>query len=279
MKIYKVLLNKEGKLISPYQKFEFAPGKKYVCADFDASKKECSRGFYATDIEGLVCVFRNTPEYEIREYEIWECEVGGKSVELDIFKRRYEEFELIRKIEKEEVVSLAKAKEPDLGWKLSEALYPINPFIDRQCLRVSDSDIDLLKKWASVWTSVWDSTRYSGRESVWDSIWDSIWGSIRASVWASVWASVGASVGNSVEDLVEDSVGDLVEDSVGDSVGAYISSLFPNIKKWKYVEHEEGVNSFQCGIDLWNKGLVPSYDGSVWRLHGYEGKILWEGKL
>ena len=77
------------------------------------------------------------------------------------------------------------------------------------------------------------------------------------------WDSVGGSVRNSVGDSVRASV----RSSVGDSVGAYISSLFPSIKKWKYINHEEGVNPFQSGIDLCNMGLVPSFDGEVWRLH------------
>ena len=33
------------------------------------------------------------------------------------------------------------------------------------------------------------------------------------------------------------------------------------------MDHEEGVNPFQSVIDLWNMGLVPSFDGKVWRLH------------
>jgi len=85
--------------------------------------------------------------------------------------------------------------------------------------------------------------------------------------WASVWDSVGASVW--------DSVGA----SVGDSVGAYISGLFPNIQKWKYIEHTEGINPFQPAIDLWYCNLVSSYDGDVWRLHsGKNAEIVWEQK-
>jgi len=95
MELYKVLLNKEGKLISPYQKFEFEQNKKYVCIDFDTNvNNDCSTGFYATGVEGLPYAFRNLPEYEI-----WECEVDGKAVEFDMFNRRYEYFELTRKIE------------------------------------------------------------------------------------------------------------------------------------------------------------------------------------
>jgi hypothetical protein len=267
MKVYKVLLNKNGTLISPYQSFEFEVGKKYICNDFDTNtKNDCSRGFYATDVEGLIYAFRNLPGYEI-----WECEVDGKKVEIDMFKRRYEYFKLIRKVEKEEVITLAKNKEQELGWKLSEALYPIHPFRDKQCLQVMDSDVELLKQWASVRASVWDSVR----ASVWDSVRDSVGDSLGDSVWDSVWASVWDSVGDSVGDSVRDSVWD----SFRASVGVYISSLFPNIKKWKYVEHKEGENPFQSAIDLWHKGLMPSFDGKIWRLHGYQGKVLWEGKI
>ena len=157
MKLYKVVLNNNGKLVSPYQDFEFVPNKKYICTDFDTDTTEdCSRGFYATDIEGLTYAFRNLPCYEI-----WECEVGGRKVEINAYKRRYEEFQLIRKAEKEEVIFLAKNKEQELGWKLSEALYPINPFIDRKCSEVTEQDIELLKQWASIRASVWASALLS----------------------------------------------------------------------------------------------------------------------
>ena len=59
------------------------------------------------------------------------------------------------------------------------------------------------------------------------------------------------------------------------SVWAYISSLFPNVRKWQYVDHDEGVNPFQSGIDLWKGGYVPSFDGKRWRLHTKDG-IVWE---
>jgi hypothetical protein len=62
------------------------------------------------------------------------------------------------------------------------------------------------------------------------------------------------------------------------SVWAYTSSYF-DLQEWKYIEHEKGKNPYQPCIDLWNKGLVPSFDGKTWRLHGKEGKILWEGVL
>ncbi len=103
-------------------------------------------------------------------------------------------------------------------------LHPfVHPFKDFSTIEFTQSDLILLKKWASVWVSVRDS------------------------VGASVW----------------------------DSVRAYISSYFI-LDKWKYIKHKKGQNPFQPCIDLWNKGLVPSFDGKIWRLHGKGGNVLKE---
>ena len=60
-----------------------------------------------------------------------------------------------------------------------------------------------------------------------------------------------------------------VRASVGDSVWAYISTYFD-------IKYEYGFSS--C-TKLWDKGLVPSCDGKIWRLHGKDGKIVWQGKI
>ena len=92
-------------------------------------------------------------------------------------------------------------------------------------------------------------------DSVWASVRDSVWDSVRYSVWASVW------------------------DSVWYSVWAYVGSFF-RLRKWQRIGHKPGVYPFQPAVDLWEMGLVPSFDGKMWRLHGGEdAKILWEGKL
>jgi len=76
---------------------------------------------------------------------------------------------------------------------------------------------------------------------------------------------------------VRDSVGNSVWNSVRESVRAYISSLFPNIKEWKHIDHKKGVNPFQPCIDLWHRGFVPSFDGEIWRLHsGKKAEIVFE---
>jgi len=82
----------------------------------------------------------------------------------------------------------------------------------------------------------------------------------RLEEWASVRASAGDSVGASVRD----------------SVWGYITSFY-SIDQWKYIKHNKGGNPFKPLIDLWESGLVPSFDGKTWRLHGGEkGKILHE---
>jgi len=92
------------------------------------------------------------------------------------------------------------------------------------------------------------------------------------SVGESVWASVGASVGESVWASVWPSVGE----SVGASVWAYVGSLFLGVTNWLYAPPSGGY-PYQPAVDLWKQGLVPSFDGKVWRLHGGpQGKVLAE---
>ena len=79
--------------------------------------------------------------------------------------------------------------------------------------------------------------------------------------WASVWDSVGA--------------------SVRDSVWAYIGSFFVLKKsQWKYTSKIKCKGyPFQPCVDLWEQGLVPSFDGTTWRLHaGEKAKIVYEVK-
>ena len=126
----------------------------------------------------------------------------------------------------------------------------VNPF-DLAPPDIGPKQIALLKEWDSVWDSVRDSVRagvgYSVGYSVWDSVWASVWDSVRASV----------------------------RDSVGESVWAYSGSFF-RIPIWKYVKHPKGKYPYQPLVDLWNQGLVPSFDDTTWRLHaGPKAKIVY----
>lgn len=261
MKLYKVL-NKD--LTSPYQGFQFELGKKYVCNDFDMAGIECSRGFYAVDFNGLVYAINNGG----RKHSVFEVEVGGQSKEFNQFKRRYEEITIIRELADTEIKEGLLACEELEGYKVYEACYPVNPFAMEPTISVEDAVV-LLEAWNSVWNYVWNS--------VGNSVGDSVGNSVGNSVGYSVGDFVRNSVLYSVADSVWNSVWDSVWDSVRNSVYAYISSLFPNIKKWEGIEHEEGINPFQSGADLWKAGYVPSFDGTVWRLHTIGG-IVWEGE-
>jgi hypothetical protein len=171
-----------------------------------------------------------------------------------------------------EVLEEISDMESLLGWRYSEAIDPVHPFkIWKR--KPTKADIESLRQWASVRASVGASVRASVRASV--------WASVRDSVWDSVWASVRDSVGDSVRDSVGDSVRDSVWDSVGDSVGAYIGYIFiPSVKKWYYCDNINKAYPFQDSVDLWKRGLAPSFDGKVWRLHsGKKADIVWEGTL
>jgi hypothetical protein len=130
----------------------------------------------------------------------------------------------------------------------------IHPFQITPPDRITEEHTRLVREWASVR----DSVGVSVRDSVGASVGDSVW----VSVWDSVWVSVGA--------------------SVWDSVRAYKGSFF-SLKRseWKYTEkiNCEGY-PFQPAVTLWEMGLVPSFDGKTWRLHGGpDGRVLWEGVI
>ncbi len=136
---------------------------------------------------------------------------------------------------------------------LEEARNPVNPFDIEPPKKITDEHIYLVRQWDSVWNSVWNS--------IWDSVGDSVGVSIRDSVWDSVW--------NSVRDSIRDSVWNSVRNSVWD----YVGSLF-KLPEW------QKSYPYRVAVDLWKMGLVASFDGEVWRLHGgKKAKILWEGKL
>jgi hypothetical protein len=243
VKKYKVL---REDLKSPYQDFQYEIGQTYVCPDFDESDEECSRGFYATDLEGLPYAFRKG------RMKVFEVEMGGKERKFNQYKHRWETQTILREVTEGELRELLVKESEKLGYNLSEVCFPLNPLTEVDHGEVTEDDIENLKKWASIRDSIGDSVKDSVRFSVWTSVWDSVGYSIGDSVWDSVW----------------------------DSIYAYISSIFPNIKKWEYIDHEEGVNPFQSGIDLWKRGLVPSFDGiNTWRLHaGKDAKIVYEWK-
>jgi len=158
----------------------------------------------------------------------------------------------------------------------------VHPFQITPPEKITDEHIQLVREWASVRASVRDSVRASVRDSVRGSVGQSVWQSVWPSVWDSVGDSVWDSVGDSVGGSVGQSVWQSVVASVEASVGAYIGSFF-NLPRtaWGYTDtiQCEGY-PFQPADILWELGLVPSFDGKRWRLHGGpDGRVLWEGMV
>ena len=149
----------------------------------------------------------------------------------------------------------------------------VHPFQDRVYDPANlDKTKILLKKWDSVQGSV--------RGSVGGSVQGSVQGSVGDSVWSSVQGTVQGSVGGSVQGSVWGSVWGPVGGSVWGFVGGYISSFFDLPRdKWLYTEKIvcEGNNPFAPAIELWEMGIVPSFDGTTWRLHaGPKAEIIYQ---
>ena len=242
MRLYKILVEKEGKYYSPFQEYYYGSledllGKPMTttCSQSDDS---CDSGFYATPLEGLIYTNLSRPGSMV-----FEVEMGGDSKKFSEFKQRFSEQKFIRVVPMDEVKKLVKGLQ--IGYDLYHALWPVNPteiFND-----ITEEDWVELDKWTSVTDSVEDSVWASVRDSVRASVWDSVGDSVRASVTDSVWYSV--------------------TDSVMASVWAYVGYLFQGIKTWKYVEHVPGVYPFQSAVNLWYRGFIPVRIGDKWGLY------------
>jgi len=165
------------------------------------------------------------------------------------------------------------------GWKYSEAMNPVNPF-EIKPPKINDSHIGLLGQWALIQDLIWDLNEFSIKASILHTAVNVIDSSILYSLERIIYDEVWEPILRSVEAEAEDWIKVLLLNSIRYAVWAYIGSLFPNIKKWKYINHKPGVHPFQCAVTLWKQGLVPSFDGETWRLHGGEkARVLWEGKF
>ena len=135
----------------------------------------------------------------------------------------------------------------------------VNPFELPAVERVTDEQIDWLKSWASV------------GDAVWTSVWASVWASVRASFMA----SAGDAVGDAVRDAVRDAVGEPVRYAVFDSVRAsFMDSVWAYIGSFFDIDYKF---DFSSAVKLWDDGLVPSFDGTTWRLHsGKSADIVYE---
>ena len=158
MRLYKILVEKEGMYYSPFQEYYYGSLEdllgKPMTTTCSQSNDSCDSGFYATPLEGLVYTNLSRPGTTV-----FEVEMGGDSKIFSAFKQRFSEQQFIRVVPMDEVKELVKGLQ--IGYDLYHALWPVNPteiFND-----VTEEDWVELDKWTSVRAYVWDSVR----DSVW----------------------------------------------------------------------------------------------------------------
>ena len=205
------------------------------------------------DSHASIAVLHKVDEDKCNKYEFSPL---IRKLKLDTNNLGFDDSELINI---DELIGEVKEAVPELVIK------PIvHPFKDVKFDgEITEDIVGLVREWSKVRVSVWGSVCGSVSGSVSDSVWCSVRGSVCGSVSDSVWDSVWCSVRDSVRD-----VWDSVRASVRDSVYAYVSSFF-NIK-YPY--------DYSSAIKLWEMGLVPSFDGDVWRINSYKG-VVWTGKI
>jgi len=254
-RLYKVL---DEDMRSPLQRFYYRVGEKYKCKNFnDDPSFGCAPGFYATDIEGLTCTFA------LRK-RIFEVEVWGKSVEYNKYKRRYEYIKLIREVPYEEVRELARKLETQIGYKLSEVLFPVNPLAipppeiteEHRELLFQCGDIVIGSNHCLL-SPAYTTAAEIGLGEEFDTVWRSLLD--RFLDWAR---------------------------SYGDGVfrptwaeNAYIVSLFPSICEEIADRYKMNKYPFQPFVDLWYQGLIATQTRKTgaWCLFGgKEAEILFE---
>jgi hypothetical protein len=148
---------------------------------------------------------------------------------------------------------------------LEEARNPINPFKLPKRIPTPE-DIELLHKWAAL--------RHTSKEIVRDAIRDTVGYTVGATVGGATWDTVRNTVWDTIFRTVKTNAWDTVWDTIWATIWAYAGSLF-NIEKWG--NYPAGTYPFQPALDLWKRGLVPSYDGKTWRLHsGEKGEVVYK---
>jgi len=153
----------------------------------------------------------------------------------------------------------------------------VHPFKLPMVNQVNNSQIRLLKQWAltvdltskSVMESVDNSVGEVEKDLVWNLEDNLVIEPVDDLTWESQWDSKG------------NSLWDLKDESVWDAEWGYFGSMFKlKRSEWKYTDKIKCKGyPFQSLVKLWEQGLVPSFDGTIWRLHsGKKAKVVFEIK-
>jgi len=270
MKLYKVLTKS---MKGPFHSFQYEIGKTYHCFTFDSNPNiDCSYGFYATDVDGLI--YSHKPNCRV-----FIAEVSGNHVEFDAYKRRYVNIRLVKEIKDIKGLVRRYLKTHDLGYDYYNALFPKCPLKGKP-KNPNEKDIKILHEWMKISHTVSFANNLNFSKKV----------------YPLVRISVGYSMEEAYKNIkrmitkIHDSYNRTTfdynwyihdtEHSIDDIIDAYAGSLFTDPNRYKGREKRPFVYKFISGVYLWERGLIPSFDGKVWRLHsGKECKIVYSEKL
>ena len=243
MKMYKVLRVVDGKAYSPFQDYEYGnvdslAGVHTYCSTFDDNpKNECSYGFYATGVDGLVYSLN----YDA-SCRVFEVEMEGKSVEVNPCKKRFEHQTILRMLSRKEVRNLIREYSKTLDWDYYNACYPVNPLkIDKP---LDESRVMRLLKTIEpfkdfMFYAVEDLVNSHCDFDITDIICQSICGNIGKTLkHRNQWNMVNY---------------------MGISLASYITTLFPTITNW-HKSYYCNNTVVSAGLELWNMGLLVADD-------------------
>jgi hypothetical protein len=139
--------------------------------------------------------------------------------------------------------------------------------------KVTQKDIENLKKWISVCDSV--------RSNILKKFKIHIYNKVSDSIWINNCNKFGIRSGVIVNNIINTIVMEILHNRAVDNIGSIVSvSIWNSI--WNYVASFFDIKydfDITPGNELWNRGFVPSFDGTTWRLHsGKAAKIVYEMK-
>jgi hypothetical protein len=256
---------------------------------------------YATEIEGLPYTFR------VEEgHRVFEVRAGGENVNINPCKRGWSVMMPVREVFKDELIALALAKEPELGYKLSKCIFPVNPR-ELPVISLTDRHIELLRLWSaaeSAARSAAESAARSAAESAarsaaeyaaeyaaWDAAEYAVWSAARDAaesaarsaavdaVWSAARDAAESAARDAARDAAESAARSAAVDAVWSAARAYTLSLFPNIITTLKLP-DATLKAIDAIAELWESGVVPLYYNQKWHLHtGADSHVIWAGAL
>jgi hypothetical protein len=224
---------------------------------------------YATEIEGLPYTFR------VEEgHRVFEVRAGGENVNINPCKRGWSVMMPVREVFKDELIALALAKEPELGYKLSKCIFPVNPR-ELPVISLTDRHIELLR----LWSAAESAARSAAESAVWSAAVEAVWSAARSAAVDAAESAARSAAESAVWSAAVDAAWDAVWSAVWSAVWAYTLSLFPDIIT-KLNLPDATLKAIDAIAELWESGVIPLYYNNQWHLTtGADSHVIWEGVI